>query len=396
MKKRIFAVVITLLLVLISGSCVGCVYTSAKISEDLNKYDDIYALEDGRYLFVEAGTVGISTSLKSKEKQYISDFSPEAYDLNPHVIGEYIYISQNMSPYIDKFNTKVTKINADTLEIVDEKEYAFNFNCMTSDGESLLFIMCSNKNQRGLTYKIDTNLQATPIEGEYKIAADEPIVFTKAHKAQFSGNKGIITVSDEDFDYLCTAVIENNELKICKVCSIVEPNAQILSTDYDTQLTYIYNSTSTAADMFRYFSQMKKVEVNQSNLFKADAPAQSDLENFVIDNSDNNLININIEGVGQYDYPPNGYGEFIEVNGNYYYFCVSLLRGVFLYRMKDNLKSPRLIVKKKQFECAAYEEISTKVFCAGDDEIFFHVTRDTNTRGARKHIVSGFVSVKGI
>lgn len=43
MKKRIFAVVITLLLVLISGSCVGCVYTSAKISEDLNKYDDIYA-----------------------------------------------------------------------------------------------------------------------------------------------------------------------------------------------------------------------------------------------------------------------------------------------------------------------------------------------------------------
>ena len=123
MKKIFIYTTMILVLLTVCISCVGCVKeVKIEIEKDVNEFDDIYELENGKYLVVEDNAIGILESLDIKGKETIENFVSETRPLNPHVIGEYIYISQDVSND-NEYKTKVTKIKADSLDIAEEKEF---------------------------------------------------------------------------------------------------------------------------------------------------------------------------------------------------------------------------------------------------------------------------------
>lgn len=399
--KRIF-ICITLVLILIIGciSFSGCaVSKSVKIEADKNKFDDIYELENGKYLVVEDNAIGILESLDVKGKETIENFVPETRPLNPHVIGEYIYISQDVSTD-EEYKTKVTKIKAESLDIAEEKEFGFRFDCMTSNGESLIYLGCID-NEGGMgNYLIDGSLNDDYISGEVwtYVKSSGLRRFDEIVYAQFSGNKGIVFAQPEEgYGYLVTVVIENGELKSCCSFCIVECNAQILSTDYNAKLSFIYNAQGTDPMVLTFGGAVRFVDIEQNDLFTP-RDFSENTENGLYEECEIKVKKEEVAsplgyGVGEYLYKEDGYGIYVESGKWIYYFrTANTSVGVWKYKREtwNSQKQKRLAtfssVMREEID---YETTRYTVSLFGEDKVYFHISDKDG------YIVSGFVDLSG-
>lgn len=398
--KRIF-ICITLVLILIIGgiSFSGCAISkSVKIEADKNKFDDIYELENGKYLVVEDNTIGILESLDIKGKETIENFVSETRPLNPHVIGEYIYISQDVSND-NEYKTKVTKIKADSLDIAEEKEFGFRFDCMTSNGESLVYLGCIDNEGKKGSYLIDSSLNDEYISGNVwtYVKTSGLRMFDEIVYAQFSGNKGIVFAQPEEgYGYLVTVVIEEKELRSCCSFCIVECNAQILSTDYDTKLSFLYNYYGTDP-MALLGGAVNCIEVEQDDLFTP-RDFSENTENGIYEECEIKVRKEEVAsplgyGVGEYLYKEDGYGIYVESGKWIYYFrTANTSVGVWKYKREtwNSQKQKRLAtfssVMREEID---YETTRYTVSLFGEDKLYFHISDKDG------YIVSGFVDLSG-
>lgn len=399
MEKRFVQVLFIILIICFACVCsCGCtVSKSVKIDADKNKFDDIYELENGKYLVVEDNAIGILESLDVKGKETIENFVPETRPLNPHVIGEYIYISQDVSTD-EEYKTKVTKIKADSLDIAEEKEFGFRFDCMTSNGKSLVYLGCID-NEGGMgNYLIDGSLNDEYISGEVwtYVKSSGLRRFDEIVYAQFSGNKGIVFAQPEEgYGYLVTVVIENGELKSCCSFCIVECNAQILSTDYNAKLSFIYNAQGTDPMVLTFGGGMVRIEAEQEDLFEA-RDFSKDAEKNTYEGSEiqvkkEEAIGLLWKGVGVY-VDKEKYGKFIDNGEGIYYFRTA---NEYISVSKFNQGTWKLKIQNRSakfadtLEDVDYETIIYNVFPFGKDRLYFHLSDKDG------YIASGFFDISG-
>lgn len=400
MEKRFVQVLFIILIICFACVCsCGCtVSKSVKIDADKNKFDDIYELENGKYLVLEDNSIGILESFDVEGKETIENFVPETRPLNPHVIGEYIYISQDIST--DKeYKTKVTKIKADSLHIAEEKEFGFGFDCMTSNGESLVYLGCRDNAGETGSYLIDDSLNDEYISGNVWTYEKSSGLrrFDKIVYAQFSGNKGIVFAQPEEgYGYLITVVIEGNELKSCCSFCIVECNAQILSTDYDTKLSFLYNYYGTDP-MALLGGAVNCIEVEQDDLFTP-RDFSENTENGIYEECEIKVKKEEVAsplgyGVGEYLYKEDGYGIYVESGKWIYYFrTANTSVGVWKYKREtwNSQKQKRLAtfssVMREEID---YETTRYTVSLFGEDKLYFHISDKDG------YIASGFIDLSG-
>lgn len=411
-KKTVITVLLTVTAILLFALCGCTVQDYQKLIEDVNRYDDIYELENGEFLFMDAGVVGSYPSLKSKEKTVIAGFTPEVVELNPHVIGEYLYISQDLSDK-GEYKTKVTKIELDGMKIVEEREYEFAFDCMTSDGEKLIYMLCKDADSDNCGYSINTELKESKIkiDGRIALSAESeeekvlPFEISEIYSMQFKGNKGILTVGIERDDYMdariCTAVIEDNELILCKNFNVVEPNAQIISTDYDSKLTIGYNSMSTDTESLKFNYMLQIAQIEQDDLFTAtklsEYVGKLDYQNYLMNVVDDESIYLLSEAVGEVENAPDGYGKFIVRDGNTYFVRASLTRGATVYKKNSGTGSVKFTSRTVRYKIyGGGEDLKTTIIDAGNDEIYFHISRCTGNLQEQKYLISGFIDISGV
>lgn len=402
MKKIFIYTTMILVLLTVCISCVGCVKeVKIEIEKDVNEFDDIYELENGKYLVVEDNAIGILESLDVKGKETIENFVSETRPLNPHVIGEYIYISQDVSND-NEYKTKVTKIKADSLDIAEEREFGFRFDCMTSNGESLVYLGCRNNEGKEGSYLIDGNLYEEFVTGEIKLYQErynDTIVFGNIAYAQFSGNKGIIfaeeQTSNNPYKYLITVVIENGELKSCCYFNIVELNAQILSTDYNAKLSFIYNAKGTDPMVLTFGGGMVRIEAEQEDLFEArdfsEDAEKNTYEESEIQVKKEEALGLLWKGVGVY-IDKEKYGKFIDNGEGIYYFrtangYISVRKfNQGTWKLKNQNRSAKFA---DTLEDVDYETIIYNVFPFGKDRLYFHLSDKDG------YIASGFFDISG-
>ena len=401
MEKRFVQVLFIILIICFACVCsCGCtVSKSVKIDADKNKFDDIYELENGKYLVLEDNSIGILESFDVEGKETIENFVPETRPLNPHVIGEYIYISQDVSTD-EEYKTKVTKIKAESLDIAEEKEFGFRFDCMTSNGESLVYLGCID-NEGGMgNYLIDGSLNDDYISGEvwvfYK-SENKLRILDEIVYAQFSGNKGIVFAQPEEgYGYLVTVVIENGELKSCCSFCIVECNAQIISTDYDTRLSFLYNYYGTDP-MALLGGAVRFVDIEQNDLFTP-RDFSENTENGLYEECEIKVKKEEVAsplgyGVGEYLYKEDGYGIYVESGKWIYYFrTANTSVGVWKYKREtwNSQKQKRLAtfssVMREEID---YETTRYTVSLFGEDKVYFHISDKDG------YIASGFFDISG-
>lgn len=401
MEKRFVQVLFIILIICFACVCsCGCtVSKSVKIEADKNKFDDIYELENGKYLVVEDNAIGILESLDVKGKETIENFVPETRPLNPHVIGDYIYISQDVSTD-EEYKTKVTKIKAESLDIAEEKEFGFRFDCMTSNGKSLVYLGCID-NEGGMgNYLIDGSLNDEYISGEVwtYVKSSGLRRFDEIVYAQFSGNKGIVFAQPEEgYGYLVTVVIENGELKSCCSFCIVECNAQILSTDYNAKLSFIYNAQGTDPMVLTFGGAVRFVDIEQNDLFTP-RDFSENTENGLYEECEIKVKKEEVAsplgyGVGEYLYKEDGYGIYVESGKWIYYFrTANTSVGVWKYKREtwNSQKQKRLAtfssVMREEID---YETTRYTVSLFGEDKLYFHISDKDG------YIASGFIDLSG-
>lgn len=390
-----------LILLTVCISCIGCTKeVKIELEEDVNRYDDIYELANGKYLVVDGDSAGITESYASKGFYAIDGFAPQTRPLNPYAIGDYIYISQDLSEQ-EEYKTKVTKINADTLGIVEEREYPFGFDCMTCDNDELIYAGCKN-GEDNFVCVINTDLDERYLASDLKVVTDDTrdivLDVKKIFDIQFENGKGILTVEAEKnfykYAFLCTAIIEDEELKICKGFDIVEPNAQIVSVDYDNnKLSFIYNSDGTDPMILLVNKQIEYAEAEQEDMFEPFDFSQEDLtyEAFYLTVQSKRTIDIMGGIVGKDSYSEDRYAQFVE-NGKWIYYVCFSQRQVSVYRIKKDTW------KKKEWGRAVSldtdeEEVTDlrwNAFVTGGDSLFFHMSDSDGW------LASGYIDIGGI
>lgn len=402
-KAKVYFTAVIMLIIVIVGCCLsGCINIPAKIKADDNTYDDVYELSDGRYIVVENDAIALTSSLRTKDNQIIEGVEPLVRELNPQILGDYLYISQDISTE-ETTKTRVTKINKDTLELVKEKEYDFSFDCMTINGEELIYAGCVNAQNQKVCCIINTDLEERYIESNLQTldSNDRNVIdVDKIYYMQFSGNKGVM-ITEKDINFyeyclLCTVIIEDEQLKVCKSFYILEPNAQILYTDYDKVLNFVYNSDGTDPMVLMMNSQMKFVEVNSDSLFETKAIPQNtinlNIEDYRMEGEKEKIIRIRGNGVGEYRYKEDGFGKFIQTDKWFYYVYIGRETIQIEKINQDNLEVKNY-TRIAHFEVEReidIKSLKSRIIKTDDDSIYFHLSDKDG------YIASGFVDIGGI
>lgn len=380
----------------------SCITTNLDIEEDNNNYDDIYEMSNGEFIVVQDNKIYVTSSLLRKEKHEIKGIMPHVRNLNPQIIDNYIFISQDISSQTEP-KTIVSKIEIDTFELVDEREFAFEFDCMTSNGKELVFAGCVSRESQEVCCLINTDLEARYIESNLQTLYFPParvIEIDKIYHMCFSGNKGVMITSSEinNFDYclLCTVVIEDNVLSICKNFYIGEPNSQILYTDYDKVLNFVYNSDGTDPMVLTMNAQMKYVEVNSDSLFEIKVIPQKttnlNIEDYRFGCEKEKIIRIVGKGVGEYLYKEDGFGKFIQIDKWFYYVYIGGKTIKINKINQDNLevKNNTRIAHFELEREIDIESIRRQIIKTEDGSIYFHLSDKEG------YIVAGFIDISGI